>query len=51
MLKLHCSLNKLPLKPLLHALLTKEASEDEVSRVPWDEEESFWNSGNKLLFP
>lgn len=50
MLKLHCSLNKLPLKPLFH-VLTKEASEDEVSHVPWDEGESFWNSGNKLLFP
>ena len=36
---------------LLLVVLTEQASEDQVSHVPWDVEERFSISANKLLSP
>ena len=36
---------------LLLVVLTEQASEDQVSYVPWDVEERFSISANKLLSP
>ena len=36
---------------LLLVVLTKQASEDQVSHVPWDVEERFSISANKILSP